>query len=106
VWPNDISAEFRAKAAATYTRYLAELAGFDRAALSPGEQMSYDTLKWTLTARLEGTRQFLLSDAGQPVQLPHAHLRPVRLRRFPASIQDGTGLSEFSQPGPRLWRVG
>lgn len=51
VWPNDISAEHRAKVAAMCTRYLAALDGYDRAALTPGEQLSYDTLKWSLTAR-------------------------------------------------------
>jgi len=51
VWPNDISAEHRARVATMCTKYLAALDGYDRAALPPSEQLSYDTLKWSLTAR-------------------------------------------------------
>ena len=51
VWPDDIGAEHRAKVVALCTKYLAALEGYDRAALAPSEQLSYDTLKWSLTAR-------------------------------------------------------
>jgi uncharacterized protein (DUF885 family) len=53
VWPNDIGSEHRAKAAAMCTKYLAELAGYDRAVLTSSEQLSYDTLRWSLGARRE-----------------------------------------------------
>ena len=66
VWPNDISAEYRAKVAALCTQYLAELARHDRAKLSPTDQLSYDTLKWSLTARRElGTHFFHLTPVNQ-----------------------------------------
>ena len=66
VWPNDISAEYRAKVAAMCTQYLAELAGHDRAKLSPTDQLSYDTLTWSLTARRElGTHFFHLTPVNQ-----------------------------------------
>ncbi len=58
VWPIEIGAEHRAKVAAMCRKYLAELARFDRAALTPSEQLSYDTLKWSLVARAEKGRQF------------------------------------------------
>lgn len=51
VWPNEISAGHRGEVVAVCDKYLAELKRFDRAALAPGEQLSYDTLKWKLTAR-------------------------------------------------------
>jgi len=51
IWPNDLSAGHRAQVAAMCDKYLAALAGYDRAALNPSEQLSYDTLKWNLTAR-------------------------------------------------------
>ena len=57
VWPVDIGAEHRAKVAAMATKYLAALGKFDRAQLSPTDQLSYDTLKWLLTTKLEGTKQ-------------------------------------------------
>ncbi len=57
VWQNDISAEHRAALAALCDRYLAELAHYDRAALSSTDQLSYDTLKWSLEIRREGTQQ-------------------------------------------------
>ncbi len=57
VWPVEIGAEHRARVAAMCQKYLAELARFDRAALAPSEQLSYDTLKWSLTARAELGRQ-------------------------------------------------
>src|SRR3954466_3618989 len=44
VWPNDISAGYRAKVAAMCTKYLGELAGYDRTTLSGTDQLSYDTL--------------------------------------------------------------
>ena len=66
VWPNDISAEHRAKVAAMCDKYLAALATYDRAKLSPTEQLSYDTLKWSLTARRElGTHFFHLLPVSQ-----------------------------------------
>lgn len=58
VWPNEISAAHRAKVAAMCDKYLAILDTYDRAALSPTEQLSYDTLKWSLTARRDLGRQF------------------------------------------------
>jgi uncharacterized protein (DUF885 family) len=51
VWPNDASAGHRAKVEAMCTKYLTTLDGYDRATLAPGEQLSYDTLKWSLTVR-------------------------------------------------------
>jgi uncharacterized protein (DUF885 family) len=53
VWPVEIGAEHRAKVAALCDKYLAALGTYDRAGLSPTEQLSYDTLKWSLTARRE-----------------------------------------------------
>ncbi len=57
VWPIEIGAEHRSKVAAMATKYLAELAKFDRAKLSATDQLSYDSLKWLLERRLEGTKQ-------------------------------------------------
>ena len=57
LWPDDISRAYRARIAAMCDRYLGALAQFDRAALSPTDQLSYDTLKWSLTLRREGTGQ-------------------------------------------------
>jgi uncharacterized protein (DUF885 family) len=57
VWPNDISAEYRAQVVALCDRYLAALAQTDRAALAETDRLSYDTLKWSLAIRREGTRQ-------------------------------------------------
>ena len=66
VWPNDISAEYRAKVAAMCDKYLAALAGYDRAALATTDRLSYDTLKWSLTARRElGTYFFHLLPVNQ-----------------------------------------
>lgn len=66
VWPNDISAEHRAKVAALCTKYLGELARHDRAQLSASDQLSYDTLKWSLTARRElGDHFFHLTPVNQ-----------------------------------------
>ena len=58
VWPDDLSAGHRAKVAAMCDKYLGGLARFDRGTLSPTDQLSYDTLKWSLTLRREGTAQF------------------------------------------------
>jgi uncharacterized protein (DUF885 family) len=58
VFPNDIGADYRAQARALADKYLAELATCDRAALSPTEQLSYDTLKWTLQAQADYDAQF------------------------------------------------
>jgi uncharacterized protein (DUF885 family) len=61
VWQNEITAEHRAKVAAMCDKYLEALATYDRAGLTPTEQLSYDTLKWSLTARRElGTHFFHL----------------------------------------------
>jgi len=57
VWPNDISMEYRAKVAAMCDLYLAALAKVDRARLVETDRLSYDTLKWSLEIRREGTRQ-------------------------------------------------
>lgn len=53
-WPNDISAAGRAQEAALVAKYSAALARFDRAALNPRDQLSYDTLQWNLRIRAEG----------------------------------------------------
>ncbi len=66
VWPNDISAEHRAKVMVMCNKYLAALAGYDRAALNPSEQLSHDTLKWSLVARRElGAQIFHLLPVNQ-----------------------------------------
>ena len=66
VWPNDISPEHRAKVATMCDEYLGELAKFDRAALSATDRLSYDTLKWSLTARRDlGTHFFHLLPVNQ-----------------------------------------
>lgn len=71
VWPNDISAEYRAKVAAMCTKYLGELEKFDRTQLSAADQLSYDTLKWSLTARREyGSHFFHLTPVDQ-FSAPH-----------------------------------
>ena len=93
VWPNDISAEHRAKVAAMCDKYLAALARFDRATLSPTDQLSYDTLKWTLGLRREGTQQFF-------------HLLPVN--QFSAAhltfAQMGSGASVHPFNTPQDYR--
>jgi hypothetical protein len=48
VWPNDLSAEHRAKVDA--------LGRIDRATLTGTDLLSYDMLKWNLPIRREGTR--------------------------------------------------
>ena len=66
VWPNDISAEYRARVAAMCTKFLGELAHYDRAALSATDRLSYDTLQWSLSARRElGTHFFHLLPVNQ-----------------------------------------
>jgi uncharacterized protein (DUF885 family) len=57
VWPNDISAEHRAKVVEMCERYLAALAQVDRATLAETDRLSHDTLKWSLEMRREGTKQ-------------------------------------------------
>jgi uncharacterized protein (DUF885 family) len=88
VWPNDISGKYREMVAAMCQRYLAGLAKVDRAALSPTDQLSYDTLKWNLTLRLEGTRQFF-------------HLTPVNQFSCPtltfAQMGSGKGVHPFKK---------
>ncbi len=72
VWPNDISAEYRAKVVAMCDQYLAALAKVDRATMSETDRLSYDTLKWSLELRREGTKQIF---ALIPVnQFSSAHL--------------------------------
>src|SRR5882757_9671894 len=72
VWPNDISAEHRAKVVAMCDQYLAALAKVDRATMSETDRLSYDTLKWSLELRREGTKQIF---ALIPVnQFSSAHL--------------------------------
>jgi len=58
VFPNDIGADYRAQARALAGKYQAELATYDRATLSATEQLSYDTLKWTLQAQADYDAQF------------------------------------------------
>ncbi|MDB6128446.1 MAG: hypothetical protein JWM35_2342 [Verrucomicrobia bacterium] len=58
VWPNDISAEHRAKVAAMCEKYLAQLGPINRATLTGADQLSYDMLKWNLGIRRDGTKQF------------------------------------------------
>jgi uncharacterized protein (DUF885 family) len=58
IWPNDSSAEYRAKVVAMCDRYLGALTKYDRATLAPTDQLSYDVLKWKLSLLKEGTRQF------------------------------------------------
>lgn len=58
VWPNDISAAYREQVAAMCKRYLGELAQYDRDTMPVTDQLSYDTLRWSLSLRLDGTRQF------------------------------------------------
>ena len=86
VWPVEIGTGHRAKVAALCDKYLAALGQVDRAALSPTEQLSYDTLKWTLTARREQGRQFF-------------HLTPVNQFSCPtltfAQMASGKGLHPF-----------
>ncbi len=58
VWPDDISAAHREQVAALCKKYLGELAQYDRDTMPVTDQLSYDTLRWRLALRLEGTRQF------------------------------------------------
>jgi uncharacterized protein (DUF885 family) len=51
VWPNEGSEDFRARVTAMCGKYLAALGEYDRATLTPSQQLSYDTLQWSLTAR-------------------------------------------------------
>ncbi len=86
VWPVEIGAEHRGKVAAMCDKYLGELARVDRAGLSPTEQLSYDTLKWSLTARREQGRHFF-------------HLLPVNQFSCPtltfAQLASGKALHPF-----------
>lgn len=86
VWPNDISAGHRAKVAARCGQYLGELGKFDRAGLSAADQLSYDTLKWSLTARRDLGAQFF-------------HLMPVNQFACPtlvfALMASGKGAHPF-----------
>lgn len=76
VWPNDISAEYRAQEVAFCDRYLTELGAFDHTTLTGSERLSYDSLKWNLTRLREGIQQFF-------------HLLPVN--------QVGCGTLTFAQ---------
>ena len=72
VWPNDISADYRAKVVAMCDQYLAALVKVDRATMAETDRLSYDTLKWSLELRREGTKQIF---ALIPVnQFSSAHL--------------------------------
>jgi uncharacterized protein (DUF885 family) len=86
VWPIEIGAEHRAKVAAMCDKYLGQLAQVDRAALSLTDQLSYDTLKWSLTARREQDSQFF-------------YLLPVNQFSCPtltfAQMASGKGLHPF-----------
>jgi len=86
VWPIDIGAEHRARVAALCDKYLAALAACDRAELPPTGQLSYDTLKWSLTARRELGSHFF-------------HLTPVNQFSCPtltfAQMASGKGLHPF-----------
>lgn len=52
--PNTLSQAYKEQTAAFYQGTLEELAGFDRAALSPTQQVSYDVLKWECDINLAG----------------------------------------------------
>jgi len=86
VWPNDIGPEHRARVAAMCDKYLGALAGFERAKLTPTDQLSYDTLKWTLTNRRELGAHFF-------------HLTPVNQFSCPtltfAQMGSGKGIHPF-----------
>ncbi|MDI1320784.1 MAG: DUF885 domain-containing protein, partial [bacterium] len=71
VWPNDIGAEHRAKVAALCDKYLTTLATYDRDTLPPADRLSYDTLKWSLSVRREGTRQFFHLTPVNQFSTPH-----------------------------------
>lgn len=58
VWHNEIGADHRARVAAMCDKYLAILGTYDRTKLVRTEQLSYDTLKWSLEARRDLGRQF------------------------------------------------
>jgi uncharacterized protein (DUF885 family) len=57
VWPDDLSLEHRAKVAAMCDKYLDELGRHKRAKLLANEQVSFDSLKWTLEARRDQPNQ-------------------------------------------------
>src|SRR3954470_19350299 len=44
IWPDDASPGYRAKVVALCDRYLGELGKYDRASLTPSDQLSYDIL--------------------------------------------------------------
>ena len=71
VWPNDISAEYRAKVAAMCDKYLTALANYDRDTLAPSDRLSYDTLNWSLNLRREGTQQFFYLIPVNQFSAPH-----------------------------------
>ena len=52
--PNTLSQAYKEQTAAFYQGTLEELAGFDRAALNPTQQVSYDVLKWECDINLAG----------------------------------------------------
>lgn len=59
LWPNDLTPAFRAQVAALGRKYSAELARIDRKQLSTTDRLSYDSLRWNLRLREEGTHQNL-----------------------------------------------
>ncbi len=73
VWPNDISAGHRASVTAMCDRYLAALAGFDRAGLSETDRLSYDTLKWNLEIRREAANQIFALMPVNQFSSPHLY---------------------------------
>ena len=87
VWPDDISAAYRAKIAAMCGKYLGELAKFDRAALSATDRLSYDTLQWSLSARRElgtlGEKQL-----GAKFDLPGFHDAVLMGGALPLAVLD------------------
>lgn len=54
--PNMLTQAYKQEMTAFYESTSASLAGFDRSALSPTQQVSYDVLKWECEVSLEGLR--------------------------------------------------
>jgi uncharacterized protein (DUF885 family) len=53
-FPNNISEKYRGELKGFYSRYLSELANYDRATFNENDQLSYDVLKWECDINLEG----------------------------------------------------